>query len=450
MKNSNDAGTDPLEFCEFCFQRGTPNLCETYKNTFTKVNSIHFSQQAKLARLLNKLQVIPRMVERRWTCTVDASARKEFLDSLWGTGVSVHTLDDHVKVLTGLYKPEVRRLGDLSQVELPNMDSWEEFDPKTRAWVQIKVMRKNEKLTTKVNLGNILRCTGIDGIAYYRVNKNDDLITLVPMEKRAAYNIICTIAEPTKAYWKPDTSGNLVIVELKELQNIPDEIFNFLKRLGKKDKRIPGILIFENDDIELVRTALSCIKINLEKSSETISIASGVKSGASTMIKHLAKERLQVLLDIIQTMGGTVEIQESHLVISGKRGSVKITFVDEDKSSQDGNAVQISISALEDSSRFSEILSMIKKRLALMDISLESTISQYWPIMTDSDLQYVVQSAVSWYGSNPILAGKIISEHGKLSKVKEWHTKIKEGKIRSNLDTITLGKIIKHVEYSTR
>ncbi|MGI0046839.1 MAG: hypothetical protein ACREBB_06595 [Nitrosotalea sp.] len=448
MKNSSEADVDPLEFCEFCFQRGAPNLCETYKNTFTKVSSIHFSQQAKLARLLNKLQVTPRMVERRWTCTMDASARKEFLDSLWGTGVSVHTLDDHVKVLTKLYKPEVRRLGELSQVELPNMDSWEEFDPKTRTWAQIKVNRKNEKLTAKVNLGNILRCTGIDGIAYYRANKNGDSITLVTMEKRAAYNIMCITAEPTKAYWKPDTSDKLVLIELKELQNIPDEIFSFLKRLGKKDKRIPGTLVFENDDIELVRAALSCIKINLEKSSETVSVAPDIKSGTSTVIKHLPKERLQVLLDIIQVMGGTIEIQESHLVISGKRGSVKITFVDEDKSTQDGNVVQISISALDDSSRFSEVLSMIKKRLALMDVSLESTISQYWPIMTDSDLQYVIQSAVSWYGSNPILAGKIISEHGKLAKVKEWHTKIKEGKVRSSLDTITLGKIIKHVESS--
>ncbi|MGB9003852.1 MAG: hypothetical protein WCC52_08615, partial [Nitrosotalea sp.] len=80
MKNQNDA--NPLEFCDLCFQRGKPNLCETYKNTFTKINSIHFSQQTKLDGLLNKLQVTPRMVERRWTCKMDDSTRKEFLDSL--------------------------------------------------------------------------------------------------------------------------------------------------------------------------------------------------------------------------------------------------------------------------------------------------------------------------------------------------------------------------------
>jgi len=57
-----------------------------------------------------------------------------------------------------------------------------------------------------------------------------------------------------------------------------------------------------------------------------------------------------------------------------------------------------------------------------------------------------LQSAISWWSINPILASKIIGEHNKFDKVKEWHSKIKEGKIRSNLDTITLGKIIKQKE----
>ena len=164
------------------------------------------------------------------------------------------------------------------------------------------------------------------------------------------------------------------------------------------------------------------------------------------LIEKIVKERLQVLLDIIKEMGGMTESKEDHIVISGKRGSVKLTFADDDKSVQDGNAIKVSVSALEDPSRFSEILSMVKKRLGLLDMSLESALSRHWPILTDSDLQYVVQSAISWNGSNPILAVKIISEHNKFGKVKEWHTKIKEGKIRSSLDTITLGKIIKRTE----
>ncbi|MDE1764513.1 MAG: hypothetical protein KGH88_09795, partial [Thaumarchaeota archaeon] len=217
------------------------------------------------------------------------------------------------------------------------------------------------------------------------------------------------------------------------------EIFSFLNRLGTKDKRVPGTLIFENDDIDLVRTALSCIKINLEKSSETVIIPSNDKYGTVILIEKITKERLQVLLDIVQEMGGTIESKEDHIVISGKRGSVKLTFVDDDKSVQDGNAIKVSVSALEDPSRFSEILSMVKKRLGLLDMPLESAISKHWPILTDADLQYVVQSAISWYGSNPVLAVNIISENNKSGKVKEWHAKIKEGKIRSSLDTITLG-----------
>ncbi len=446
MKNQNDA--NPLEFCDLCFQRGKPNLCETYKNTFTKINSIHFSQQAKLDRILNKLQVTPRMVERRWTCTMDDSVRKEFLDSLWGIGVSVHTLDDHVKVLTKLYKQEIRKLGDPDNVKLSTMDTWEEFDPKTRTWIQVKVSNKNdEKFTAKVNLGNILKCTSIEGATYYRTNEDGNGSTaLVPMEKRAAYNIMCTVAEPTVSHWKSDDLGKHVFIELKELRNIPEEIFSFLSRLGSKDKRVPDTLVFENDDIELVRTALSCIKVTLEKSSETVDITSDDKHGAMILTEKIPKERLQVLLDIIKEMGGMTENKEDHVTILGKRGSVKLTFSDDDKSAQDGNTIKVSVSALEDPSRFSEILSMIKKRLGLLDVPLESTISRHWPILTDSDLQYIVQSAISWYGSNPFLAVKIISENNKFGKVKEWHTKIKEGKVRSSLDTVTLGKIIQRTK----
>jgi hypothetical protein len=266
------------------------------------------------------------------------------------------------------------------------------------------------------------------------------------MEKRAAYNIMCTVAEPTISHWRSDDLGKHVFIELKELHNIPEEIFSFLSRLGSKDKRIPGTLMFENDDIELVRSVLSCIRINLEKSPEVIIIKSNDKHDDMILIEKITKERLQVLLDIIKEMGGMIESKEDHVVISGQRGLVKLTFSDDDKSMQDGSTIKISISALEDPSRFSEILSMIKKRLGLLDMSLENAISRHWPILTDSDLQYVIQSAISWYSSNPFLAVKIISEHDKLDKVKEWNIKIKEGKIRSSLDTITLGKIIKRME----
>ncbi len=446
---SSHRNVDLLEFCDICFRQAKPNLCETYKGTFAKINSIHFSQQAKLDRIVNKLEVTPRMVDRRWTCTFDdPTKRKEFLDSLWGIGVSVHTLDDHAKILIRLYKPETRKPGASVSIDLPNSDTWEQFDPKTRQWNQVKVIAKNEKFSTKADLGNILKCTSIDGTSYYRTNKNADQVMLVPIEKRAAYNIMSTIAEPIDAHWKSDESGTKCIIEYKEIPNVPDEIFNFLKRLGTKNKKIPDALIFENNDLDLVRDVLSCIKINLVKSSETVSVLSETKSGLSMVVEKIAKERLQVLLDIIKEMNGIVNIQEDHIIVSVNKGQVNLTFVDDEKSGQDGKAIKVSVSALEDPSRTSEILFLIKKRLGLMDVPLESTISHHWPIITDSDLQYVVQSAISWYSSNPVLAAKIISEYNKLDKIREWHKKIKEGKVRSNLDTVTLGKIIKRLESS--
>lgn len=438
---------DPLEFCDLCFQKGKPILSETYKNTFTKISPLHFSHQAKLDRLLNRLDVRPRLIDRRWTCILNSQQRKEFIDSLWGINITVHTLDDHVKVLTKLYRPEIRKLGDLHQVDLPNQDSWQEFNPKSRNWDSLKTNTKNENFTAKTHLGNILKCTSFEGTSYFRTNLNEGVSVLVPLEKRAAYNIMCTIAEPIVAHWKTDNTCEHGFIENSQLSNIPDEIFNFLKRLGSTDKKIPEMLIFENDDFELVKTVLGCIKIDLVKSSETITIKNK-KSDESIILEEIEQERLQVLLDIVKEMGGTIETQKDSLTILGKRGAVKLSFVESDKSIQEGTEIKISVSALEDQSRFSEILLMIKKRLGLLDVPLESMISQHWPIITDSDLHYVIQSAISWYSANPILASKIIGEGQKFDKVKDWHSKIKEGKIRSNLDTITLGKIIKYKESS--
>ncbi len=437
---------EPLEFCDTCFHRGKTDLCETFKNTFTKTSPLHFSQQRKLDRILNKLDSRPRLIDRRWVCIIESQKRKEFLDSLWGINVTVHTLEDHLRVITRFYKPEMREIGTNEQIELLNEESWEEFNPKSRNWDILIVKKKNEKFLANANLGNILRCKGPEATSYFRVNSEKGFNVLVPMERRAAYNIISTIAEPSVAYWKTDTTNEHGFIEQKELQNIPDEISNFLLRLGTKYKKFPEIIVFEYDDFDLVKSVLGCIKIDLQKSSQLFNGLLDKKADSKILIEDIAKERLQILLDIVTEMGGKIKSENDRITISGNLGSIKLTFVQDDKSAQDGSSIWISISVLEEPLRFAEILRMVKKRLGLHDLPLEIMISQHWPIITDSDLQYVLQSAISWWPSNRALAAKIISENNKFDKIKEWHSKIKEGKIRSNLDTITLGKIIKHKE----
>src|SRR5690242_6679142 len=236
---------EPLEFCDLCFQRGKTNLCETYKNTFTKISPLHFTQQTRLDKILNRLEVRPRLVERRWTCVIDSSKRSEFLDSLYGISVTMHTLDDHVKVLTKLYKPESRNLGAKEEFELPSPESWEEFNPKSRDWDMIKVNTKNTKFFAKINLGNILKHSSFEGTSYYRAYLNNDTPVLAPMEKRGAYNMMATISEQTTMQWKTDATNVHGFLENKSLANIPDEIFNVLKRLGTTNKKIPDMLIFD-------------------------------------------------------------------------------------------------------------------------------------------------------------------------------------------------------------
>ena len=410
--------------------------------------SLHYNFHKNLGwtKFSIDLRFDQRSVEKRWTLVMDSEKRKEFLDSLWGMAITVHTLEDHVKTITRLYKPEVRKLGDEKQIELPSPETWEKFDPKSRDWAPLKVETKKEKFYSKVNLGNVLKCSSFEGTTYFRTYLSDTTPMLAPMEKRAVYNIVSTIAEPITAVWKSDGEGKRGFIEQNQLPNVPDEIFNVLRRLATVDKRIPDTLIFENDDYELVKTVLGCIKIDLVKSSETVTTLSDKKSDVPTILEEIQKERLQVMLDIVKEMGGKIETEKDSLTISGTRGLVRIIFVDNDKSAQDGSMVRISISALEDPPRFAEILFMIKKRLGLLDLPLENVLSQHWPIISDNDLQYVMQTAISWWSNNPVLAAKIIGDGDKFAKVKEWNDKIKQGKIRSSLDTITLGKIIKQKE----
>lgn len=439
---------EPLEFCDVCFQRGKPNLCETYRNTFVKIISLQFSQKTRLDKILNRLEIRPHSVEKKWTLVVDPQKRKDFLDSLWGVNITVHTLEDHVKVITSLYKPEVRKLGEKEEIELPSRESWEEFNPKSRDWIQLGVTTKEDKFYARVNMGNVLKCSSFEGTMYFRTYLNADTPMLAPMEKRAVYNIVSTLAEPITSVWKSDNGDSRGFVGYDQLPNIPDEIFNVVRRLATVDKRISDTLIFENNDYELVQTILGCIKIDLIKSSEKVVSVLDKKSDTSILIPDIQKERLAVLLDIIKEMGGKIEQDKDSLTVSGTRGLVKIVFIDSDKSAQDGNLVKVSVSALEDPPRFAEILFMMKKRLGLLDLPLENMLSQHWPVISDNDLQYVVQTAISWWSHNPVLATKILGDDTKFSKIKEWNNKIKEGKIRSSLDTITLGKIIKQKESS--
>lgn len=433
---------NPIEQCDVCFIRGAPNLCETYKGTFTKINSIHFSQQNKIDRVLNGLGVRPKLVNQRWTCILDRSNRKDFLDSLWGIGVTVHTLEDHVKILSKLYRPEVRKLGKISEIELTPHESWKEFDSKTRTWKVLEVSGK--KFVAKIKLGSVLKSSDLEAEKYYRIISGDGKPILVPMEKRAAYNIIVTQFEPTNAYWQTDKKSQLGFVNTGYLENLPEEILTTLLRL-KSDEKVTGFLSFDEEDYELVKVILASAKIDLERSSETIDITDNKKTSDASpiLLDNVEKERINTLTQMIIELGGKIESNKDHLSITGKLDSIKLSFIQSEKSSQEGKLISVSMSALEDPQRIAALLTMLKKRLGLLGMSVENLVCRYWPIIKDSDLQYTVQSLIEFWKIDKNLALSVIHDQKKFEKVNEWNNDVKTGRIRSNLDTITLGKILK-------
>ncbi|MGI0011534.1 MAG: hypothetical protein ACREAE_09055 [Nitrosopumilaceae archaeon] len=432
---------DPIEYCDACFFRGMPNLCETYKGTFTKISSIHFTQQNKIDRILNGLNARPKLVNRRWTCILDKSNRKNFLDSLWGVGVTVHTLEDHVKILSKLYKPEVRKLGELSEIELSPHESWEEFDPYARTWKALVVTGK--KFVAKVKLGTVLKSTDLETEKYFRTISSDGKPMLIPMEKRAAYNIIVTQFESAKAFWQTDKKNQLGFIKTEYLENLPDEIFTTLLRL-KSGEKMTGFLCFDEEDYELVKTVLASAKIDLERSTETIDVVVDEKTEPSIIsLDKIEKERIDAFTAMITDLGGKIEQDDDQINITGKVDSVKLSFIQRGKSNQEGKMISVSLSALEDPHRITELLAMLRKRLGLSPMSIENLVCRYWPILKDSDLQYTVQSLIEYWKIDKNLALSVIHDQKKFDKVNEWNNSIKTGKIRSNLDTITLGKILK-------
>jgi hypothetical protein len=418
-----------------------PNLCETCKGTFTKINSIHFSQQNKIDRILNKLNARPKLLNRRWTCILDKSNRKDFLGSLWSTGVTVHTLEDHVKVLVKLYRPEIRRLGELSEIEINPHESWQEFNPQKRTWQLLDVSGK--KSMVKVKLGTVLKSTDLETEKYFRTITSDEKPVLAPLEKRAAYNIIVTQFEPMKAFWQADKKNQIGFIKTDYLENLPEEIFSTLLRF-QSDKKISDYRSFDEEDYELVRSVLASAKIELQRSSETIDLGDEKKTETITiLLDKIEKDRIDAFISMITELGGKIGQDDEHLNITGKVDSVKLSFIQSEKSNQEGKIISISISALEDPRRITELLAMLRKRLGLLPMSIENLVCRHWPILKDSDLQYTVQSLIEYWKIDKNLAISVIVDKKKFDKVNEWNNKIKTGKIRSNLDTVALGKILK-------
>lgn len=432
---------DPIDYCDACFFRGTTNLCETYKGTFTKISSIHFSQQNKLDRILNGLDARPKLVNRRWTCILDKSNRQEFLDSLWGLGITVHTLEDHVKILTKLYKPEVRKLGEPTEIELSPQESWQEFDPKSHTWKPLDVSGK--KLVAKVKLGTVLKSNDLETERYFRTITSDGKPVLVPMEKRAAFNIMVTQFEPTRAFWQTDKKNQTGFIKLEYLENLPDEIFTTLLRF-KAGEKITGFLSFDEENFESIRSVLATSKIDLERSSEIIDLGDEKKTESLAIsLENLEKERIEGFIVMISELGGKIEPEDNHLNITGKVDSVKLGFIQSEKSSQEGKLISVSISALEDPHRITELLVMLRKRLGLLPMSIENLVCRHWPILKDSDMQYIIHSLIEYWKIDKNLALSVIHDQKKFDRVNDWNNNIKSGKIRSNLDTVVLGKILK-------
>jgi hypothetical protein len=362
---------------------------------------------------------------------------------LWGIGVTVHTLEDHVKVLTKLYRQEVQKLGKPVTVDLPAYESWKVFDPKKRDWNDVVISKKQDKFIAKVNLGAVLMRTDPDYVSYFRIISSTDKHIITPIEKRAALNIIVTQLEPINVQWQADEKNQFGFLKSRSLENLPEEITSAMKRLESHKNALEVFFSFDISDFDLIKSILASAKIGLVKSDETVSLDDSKSMQTHVQIADIEKGRILALIKMLSELGAKIEQNESQLTIAGKLDSIKLNFATSDKSTQEGKMLSVSLSALEEPQRIAELLSMLKKRLGLLGMSIETLVCRHWPVINDMDLQYTVHSVIEYSKIDRNMALSIISDQEKFDKVSEWNAKIKEGKLRSNLDTITLGKILK-------
>ena len=100
---------------------------------------------------------------------------------------------------------------------------------------------------------------------------------------------------------------------------------------------------FDEEDYDLIRLVLASAKIDLQRSSEAIDLGDEKKTEKLTMhLDKIEKERIDAFIAMITELGGKIQQDDDNLNITGKVDSVKLSFIQSEKSNQEGKMISLS------------------------------------------------------------------------------------------------------------
>lgn len=435
--------------CEDCFLYHKPELCELFRNHFVQVSDIYPLKKSIMERILSRSNIQFGLIDRDWGFVVDITQRGSIVQQLRDVGITIHTLENHVEILKSRYNKTIRKMGEPVYVSLPLLGSWFQFDPQKRIWTSLytfKTAFKNEIGANALNR-SVLKCRNNQGDSYFMViTSNDNKPNVIRVRKKAAYDIIGTMFEPSQAFWIPSKNLSVAIIQRIYLKNIPDLIFNTLVRFKPVKDHIDGAFVFEIGDFELIKEILSWIKTELVESSEIVKMPGDIDKLRGTPIislENLNRDdvfniRLHSLLLMLEEIGGSINELSDHIVISGVKCTVNLYFIERERSFTDGGIVYVALKVLSDPSKILELLKMLKNKTGLYGLNIEKILVQAWPLLVLSDLEFVTDSIVKYYESEREFVPSIINTQKRYESLQRWLNEAKTGSIKTDLKKIII------------
>ncbi len=389
-----------------------------------------------IERILLRSDVQFGAIGRFWGFAVVSAQRKSIVRELRDIGVTIHTLEDHVVILKSRYGQSIRTVGHPVFINLPFYGSWFQFDPEKRVWAHLYTYKREGGIGANTKNRSVLKCSNKRGDSYFVVfTSRDNKPSVMRVRKVAAYDIIGRMFESSQAYWIPFKDKGVAIIQRTYLKNIPDLIFNTLVRFKPDEGHIKDTLAFEIDDFELVKEVLSWIRTELVESSEVVKLPGDKDKLHGTpvvTIGELKKDdvfnsRLHSLLLMLKEMGGHTNEQQDHVVISGSKGSAKLYFVERKRSHTEGGTIYVALDVLSDPSKLSELLQMLQHKTGLNSSDMEKVVIQYWPLITPSDLEFLMDCVIKYYNSERAFVPSIINTTERTESLRRWLNEVKTG-----------------------
>jgi hypothetical protein len=436
---------DPLASCEDCFSRGKPDLCEIFRNAFVQIKEIHPLKRQLLERVLARNSVPTGPVGSFWGFSVLSTQRKAVIQQVKDIGITVHTLEDHVEMLSSRYGPGIRKLGPPVFVNLPMAGRWLEFNPKKREWKRLYTYKKGPIFGATTRAGSVMKCSGKHMDAYFVVfTSGQNLPQLQRVRKVAAWDIIGRMFEPSQAFWVAYEEKGIAVIQMTYLKNIPDTVFNTLVRFKPEEGHIKDVMVFELADFDYVARVLSWIKTELVKSTELLKLPGDTDKVHGTpvvSVGHLKSDEqsghhLSALLEMLRDLGAEVQEYDEHILVSAGKGSVKLSFVERERSHTAGTDVYVALQVLTDPPKVLELLTMLQYKLGMRAADKEKVLFTNWPLHLPSDLSFIVASIVRCWEEDRDFVPSIVAGSGRAEVLKRWLHAVSEGTVRADPQSV--------------